>query len=78
MVEPAYDDRIASCRPACVTQVRKVSLDDLPLSCPMPGQCLWDAHPRVYLALDKEGHAQCPYCGTRYELDALVKRVESR
>ena len=35
-------------------------------------------HPRVYLALDKEGYAQCHYCGTRYQLDAPKKRVESR
>ncbi len=69
MALPPYDDGIAPCRPACTTRVRKVSLADLPLSCPMPGQCIWNAHPRVYLALDHGGYAQCPYCGTRYELD---------
>lgn len=77
MMRLPYGGGIASCRPACASRVRKVSSDDLPLSCPMPGECLWDAYPRVYLALDKEGHAQCPYCDMRYELDAPLKRVES-
>ncbi|MFM8455099.1 MAG: zinc-finger domain-containing protein [Gammaproteobacteria bacterium] len=41
---------------------------DLPLSCPMPEMSLWSAHPRVFLALDESGKAQCPYCNTEYIL----------
>jgi uncharacterized Zn-finger protein len=29
---------------------------------------LWDAHPRVYLPIEKTGESLCPYCGTRYVL----------
>lgn len=64
-----HDAGTVHCRPAAARPIRKVSAADLPLSCPMPEECLWNAHPRVYLALDDDGRAQCPYCGTRYELD---------
>ncbi len=39
--------------------------------CPSPRahMALWNSHPRVYLPLNKEGKAQCPYCGTRYQLN---------
>jgi len=46
-----------------------VTLADLPLSCPMPGSALWNAHPRVYLPIEQTGAAQCPYCGARYVLE---------
>jgi len=45
-----------------------VTSDDLPLHCPMPTQSLWDAHPRVYLPIEKTGQAKCPYCGAEYIL----------
>jgi uncharacterized Zn-finger protein len=41
---------------------------DLPLSCPLPNQKLWNAHPRVYLPIEDSGKASCPYCGTHYVL----------
>ena len=41
---------------------------DLPLSCPTPGQMLWDSHPRVYLPIEQTGSASCPYCGAKYRL----------
>jgi len=41
---------------------------DLPLHCPMPSMMLWNAHPRVFLPIEKTGEALCPYCGTRYTL----------
>lgn len=41
---------------------------DLPLSCPMPNQRLWDGHPRVYLPIEKTGRETCPYCSTEYVL----------
>jgi uncharacterized Zn-finger protein len=46
----------------------EVSRNDLPLHCPMPGMQLWNAHPRVFLSIEKTGEALCPYCGTRYIL----------
>ena len=46
----------------------EVTAEDLPLHCPMPSMKLWDAHPRVYLPIQKTGEALCPYCGTRYTL----------
>ena len=29
---------------------------------------LWNAHPRVYLPIQKTGEALCPYCGTKFVL----------
>jgi len=46
----------------------KVTHKDLPLSCPMPDMRLWDAHPRVYLPIEKTGTAVCPYCEAEYIL----------
>jgi len=45
-----------------------ISRADLPLSCPMTNQKLWNAHPRVYLPIEESGEASCPYCGTHYVL----------
>jgi uncharacterized Zn-finger protein len=49
---------------------RRVSVrqSDLPLSCPMPNQALWNAHPKVYIPIEARGEAKCPYCGTEYRL----------
>jgi uncharacterized Zn-finger protein len=46
----------------------ELSRSELPLSCPTPGQKLWNAHPRVYLPIEESGQAKCPYCGTEYTL----------
>ncbi len=46
----------------------EVTRDDLPLSCPMPSMSLWNAHPKVYLPIEKTGEAKCPYCGADYSL----------
>ena len=46
----------------------EVTASDLPLHCPTPAMLLWNAHPRVYLPIEKTGDALCPYCGTRYTL----------
>jgi uncharacterized Zn-finger protein len=48
--------------------VRDVRPQDLPLSCPLPGDEVWNMHPRVYLPIEKTGEATCPYCGARYRL----------
>jgi uncharacterized Zn-finger protein len=46
----------------------EVATKDLPLHCPMPSMMLWNAHPRVFLDIERTGEALCPYCGTRYTL----------
>ena len=46
----------------------EVTAADLPLHCPMPSMLLWNAHPRVFLPVEKTGEALCPYCGTQYTL----------
>ena len=46
----------------------EVTAADLPLHCPMPSMLLWNAHPRVFLPIEKTGEALCPYCGTKYIL----------
>jgi uncharacterized Zn-finger protein len=46
----------------------EVTAVDLPLHCPTPAMKLWNAHPRVYLPIEKTGEALCPYCGTQYTL----------
>lgn len=49
-------------------RIVEVKESDLPLHCPMPGDAVWDAHPRVFLAIEETGEARCPYCGTLYKL----------
>jgi uncharacterized Zn-finger protein len=44
----------------------EVTAKDLPLYCPNPTMPLWSSHPRVFLDVEAEGEALCPYCGTRY------------
>jgi uncharacterized Zn-finger protein len=46
----------------------EVTAADLPLHCPTPSMVLWNAHPRVYLPIQKTGEALCPYCGTQFTL----------
>lgn len=55
-------------QPASTEKVCQITHNDLPLSCPMPDMILWNAHPRVYLSIEKTGKAKCPYCGTQYIL----------
>ena len=47
---------------------REVSRSQLPLHCPLPEMSLWNSHPRVFLPIEKTGHAKCPYCGTEFTL----------
>lgn len=59
----------AAAKPAVEsTGVVQVSRADLPLSCPLPSQEVWNLHPRVYLPIEKTGEEVCPYCGTHYVL----------
>ncbi len=46
----------------------EVTAADLPLHCPTPAMLLWNAHPRVFLPIEKTATALCPSCGTRYNL----------
>ena len=46
-----------------------VKRSDLPLSCPLPADEVWNMHPRVYLQIEKTGEAVCPYCGAKYQLE---------
>ena len=57
-----------------VNRARKIEVSraDLPLHCPMPDMLIWNAHPRVFLPIEKTGEALCPYCGTRYILQGGV------
>lgn len=54
---------------ACAEQLYRVGQTDLPLSCPTKAMSLWNAHPRVFLPIEKTGQATCPYCGTLFILD---------
>jgi len=46
----------------------EVTVEDLPLHCPLPGTTLWNSHPRVYLPIESKGEAKCNYCGAVYKL----------
>jgi len=46
----------------------EVSEGDLPVYCPNPAMPLWSSHPRVFLDVEGQEEAMCPYCGTRYRL----------
>lgn len=45
-----------------------VHQQDLPLSCPTNEMELWNAHPKVYLPIEKTGKETCPYCGSCFVL----------
>ncbi len=53
---------------ASAQQRYEVTRADLPLSCPTPAMRLWNAHPRVYLPIEKTGEARCPYCSALFVL----------
>jgi len=53
---------------ACAKKHVTITQKDLPLSCPLPNEYVWDAHPRVYLPIEKSGLEVCPYCETEYSL----------
>lgn len=58
---------------ACTHRVVEVSETNLPLSCPLEEERVWDAHPRVYLPIEAEGEVLCPYCSTKY----ILKRAKA-
>ena len=54
---------------ACTKDVYEITQADLPLSCPPRDSRVWDAHPRVYLPIEKTGEYICPYCDAKYILN---------
>jgi uncharacterized Zn-finger protein len=65
---PPADPTAAKLIQASAENRYEVTRADLPLSCPMPGMYLWNSHPRVYLPVEDNGQAKCPYCGAVYRL----------
>ena len=61
-------DVTKSKRQACTQHRYEVTAADLPFSCPLRSMRIWDAHPRVYLPIEKTGQVICPYCGAEYVL----------
>jgi uncharacterized Zn-finger protein len=55
-------------KPACTKKKYIVRQRDLPLSCPTDEMVLWNAHPKVYLPIEKTGIELCPYCGAKFVL----------
>lgn len=55
-------------QPANTHRRVEVTNDQLPLSCPMPEDAIWNSHPKVFIPIEQYGHAKCPYCGTEYVL----------
>jgi uncharacterized Zn-finger protein len=55
-------------QPANAQNLYEVTRADLPLSCPMPSMTLWNSHPKVFLPVEANGSAKCPYCGAQYVL----------
>lgn len=54
------------------TEIITITDADLPVYCPGPKAPLWSMHPRVYIEIEKEGVASCPYCSATYELKKSV------
>jgi uncharacterized Zn-finger protein len=50
------------------TPAVELDIKDLPAHCPNANTPLWSSHPRVYLEMDHDSTAKCPYCGTVYRL----------
>lgn len=55
-------------QPACTEKTYLVHRHELPLSCPTDAMVLWNAHPKVYLPIEKTGVETCPYCSSRFVL----------
>jgi uncharacterized Zn-finger protein len=49
------------------TQQKIVNITDPDVTtccCPENNQSLWNAHPKIFFQIKKEGKATCPYCST--------------
>lgn len=49
-------------------KVVQVTRGELPVHCPTEAMGLWNSHPRVFIPLEENPVASCPYCGTQFEL----------
>ena len=49
-------------------QTVQIKASELPAYCPTEQMGLWNSHPRVYIPLEENRQANCPYCGTHFEL----------
>jgi uncharacterized Zn-finger protein len=50
-------------------KIKKITINDLPLSCPKFNEPIIDKHPRIFLALTPEQpQITCPYCSITYSL----------
>ncbi len=52
-----------------IRKVIKITQTDKALFCPPENKPLWSNHPRVYLPLDSNMQATCPYCGNQYKAE---------
>src|SRR5437868_14274386 len=41
----------------------EIGPENLRLICPTLQMCLWNSHPRMYLAVEESGRAKCHCCG---------------
>ena len=53
---------------ACAQNIIQIKANDLPLCCPSDDMTTWNAHPKIYLPIEKTRKETCPYCGTQYVL----------
>ena len=64
----SVDSRMSEVRQPNDRNYYEITAEDLPLHCPMPGMSLWNSHPRVFLPIEEQGKARCPYCGAEFVL----------
>jgi uncharacterized Zn-finger protein len=67
-MQNSSSDQEQSSKPKTSAEIHFISKQDLPVSCPLPSASQWNSHPRVFLTLDEDGKATCPYCSTVYIL----------
>lgn len=60
---PDFTKKLASAEKTYVVHKK-----ELPLSCPTDEMQLWNAHPKVYLPIEKTGEEVCPYCSAKFIL----------
>ena len=67
MPDPQTHDRSDLIQPNAANRY-EITVDDLPLSSPMPGMYQWNSNPKVYLPIHETGEEGCPYCSAVYVL----------
>lgn len=51
----------------------QIDAKDLPLRCQGAQTQGWNGHPSVGLAIQANGTATCPYCGTVYQVNGKIQ-----